>query len=222
MVSVRCARSPLGTLSGQCGRHRVPVQRLVQRDRLVQREQAGLVGQQPAHRDVRLAVRGELRPVLRHRRVQVQRTALGQHVRSGRGRPLGRRVDELQRVPRPRPTGLGVGNATPQVHHRSAVLVHAHRRADVPVFGEVRCERLTHRFEPSGDLTLDRRHAVHPGIATACSVGAGSPSESGAVAVRLRRAAPGGARGTRARRRRTCGVRVVRRTPSSGPLPARS
>lgn len=212
----------MGTLSGQCGRHRVPGQRLVQRHRLVQRDQTGLVGQQPAHRDVRLAVRGELRPVLRHRRVQVQRPALGQHVCRGRGRPLGRRVDELQGVRCPRPTGFGVGDASPQVHHRSAMLVHAHCCADVPVLGEVRRECLTYQFEPSRDLTVDRRHTVHPGIATARSAGAGSPSESGTAAVTPRRARPEGAHGTHGQRGRTCAVRGVRRTPSSGPAPVRN
>src|SRR5690606_9601503 len=123
----------------------------------------------------RLAVRSELRPVLRHRRVQVQRAALGQHVRRGRGRTLGRRVDQLQRVPRPRTTGFGVGDAAPQVHHRPAVPVYAHRCADVAVPGEVRRERFTHRFESGCHLTVDRRHAVHPGSSAALPGEVGSP-----------------------------------------------
>ena len=45
MIPVRGARSPHGTLSGQCGHHRLPGQRLGQRHRLVQGDQAGLVGQ---------------------------------------------------------------------------------------------------------------------------------------------------------------------------------
>lgn len=96
-------------LSCQCGCHRVPGQRLSQRHWLVQRDQAGLVGQEPAHGDVRLAVRGELRPVFGHRSVQVQLTTLNQQMRCARGRPLRRRVDQLQRVALPRTIDIGVG-----------------------------------------------------------------------------------------------------------------
>src|SRR5918995_4499458 len=54
------------------------------------------VAEQPPHRQVRLALGGELGPVARDGRVQVDLAALGQPVGDDRERPFGRGRHQLQ------------------------------------------------------------------------------------------------------------------------------
>ena len=95
-------------------------------------------------RDVGLAAGRELGPVLRDRRVDVERAFLRELVGAHRGRALRRGEDERERVLVPRSSGVEVGGAAPQVDDLLAAVVRAERRADLEVLGEVRLERVPH------------------------------------------------------------------------------
>jgi hypothetical protein len=75
----RCRRAP---------RDGVPVEHLLVGEAGLGVDQPRLVAQQPRHRDLLLALGRELRPVLRHRRVQVQLAALGEQVGARAVAPL--------------------------------------------------------------------------------------------------------------------------------------
>jgi hypothetical protein len=138
--------------------HRVPGKGIGAGKRPVQRRQAGLVSQQPADQEALLALGGELGPVGGDRRVQVQFASLDEQQRAGSGRRFGGGINDLQGVVLPRPGGLGIGDAAPQVGHRSAVQVHADRRAHFRAVGEVRRERLADRLESWRGLPHDLGH----------------------------------------------------------------
>jgi len=55
----------------------------------------------------------ELRPVGRHRRVQVEHTPIGEFQRDERDHRLGRRPDVHDRVALPGSPGVDIGDATP-------------------------------------------------------------------------------------------------------------
>ena len=83
----------------------VEVDEVGEAERRVDRAQPGLVRQQLAHRDVLLAVRGELRPVARHRRVVVEQPAAVRDGDRHRGDALRGREHRDQRVLLPRRRG---------------------------------------------------------------------------------------------------------------------
>ena len=72
VIAVARTRLPPRLLLGERGGHRVPVVDRLLRERLAHRGQAGLVREQPAHRDRALVLLRELRPVLRDRCVEVE------------------------------------------------------------------------------------------------------------------------------------------------------
>jgi hypothetical protein len=158
VVPVRGAGLPDRPLRGQRGRHRIPGQQVGQRHGVVDDGQPGPVRQQPADRDVRLPLSGELRPVPGHWPVEVQLAALREQVRAGRRGGLGGRVHQLQGVPRPRPARPGVGQAAPQVDDLAAVAVDADRRAHVAVAFEVVPEHIPDPLEARGHIALDYDH----------------------------------------------------------------
>ncbi len=92
--------------------------------------------------------------------VRVEQASFDQEVHAHRGDALGGREHADDRVLGPRPAGRGVGDATPQVHHGSAVDVHAHRGADFAALVEVGRERVEDRLELGCDPAVDVRHAV--------------------------------------------------------------
>ena len=98
VVAVGGARLPDGGLRLEGADHRIPGERLLEGERGVDVGQAGLVAEQPAHRDVRLAGGLELGPVGGDRRVDVELAALGQEVGARRRGALGGGEHELQRV----------------------------------------------------------------------------------------------------------------------------
>ena len=87
--------------------------------------------------------------------VQIQLAALGEQVRARRRGGLGGRIHQLQRVPRPRTAGPGVGQAAPQVDHLAAVAVDADRRPHIAVALEVVPERVPDPFEAWRHITVD-------------------------------------------------------------------
>ena len=84
-------------------------------------------------RDLRLAVGGEFRPVLRHRRVEFEPAGLDQLVGADGGDALGGGEDQLQGVAPPGPFTPRVGAAAPEVHDRAAVAINATGSADFAV-----------------------------------------------------------------------------------------
>ena len=158
VVPVRGTGLPDRPLGGQCGRHRIPGQQVGQWHGVVDDGQPGPVRQQPADRDVRLPLSGELRPVPGRRLVEVQFAALREQVRARRRGGLGGRVHQLQRVSPPRPARPGVGQAAPQVDDLAAVAVDADRRAHVAVTLEVFPEHIPDPLEAGRHITLDYDH----------------------------------------------------------------
>jgi hypothetical protein len=112
------------------------------------RSKAGLVVEHHPDGDPVLAALGELRPVPRHRRMQVDDAAGREDVRAQCGGTLGAGPDQHERVLVPRRLRIGVGDATPQVDDRLAVNRHADRGAHLAALGEVALELLPHGREP--------------------------------------------------------------------------
>ncbi len=97
--------------------------------------------------DVVLAGLAELRPVPRHRGVQVELTAVGQQMDAGAGQPLGAGVDAGQGVFAPGPQGGGVGEATPEIDDEVAFDPDRDGGADVVAVGEVGLEGVADALE---------------------------------------------------------------------------
>ena len=98
VIAVGGPRFPPGRFVGERGRHRRPVVEGLARQRLADPRQPRGVAEEVARRDRLLAVRGELGPVARDRRVDVELAAIDQHVRAQRGDRLGGREDVDDRV----------------------------------------------------------------------------------------------------------------------------
>ena len=118
VVDVLGARLPQRLLRLECPDDRIPGARVLERQRSVDDRQAGLVREQPAHRDPVLAVGAELRPVLDHRSVQIELAALGQQVGADRGSALGRGCDGGDGVLVPRSVRLAIGAGRPTGRRR--------------------------------------------------------------------------------------------------------
>lgn len=136
--------------------------RLRRSDRVVDRGQPGLVGEQPADGNVLLPVRRELRPVLRDGCVEVQLPALGEQERARGRHGLGGGVDDLQGVVLRGSVVLGIGDPAPQVDHFPTVQVHGDGRAHLLAACQVGRERRTCRVEPRCGLPADFGHASSP------------------------------------------------------------
>ena len=66
------------------------------------------------------------------------------------------------RVLGPRPAGVDVGDAAPEVDDLLALHVQRERRADLPVLLEVVRERLLDSLEPRCDFAVDVCHGPSP------------------------------------------------------------
>jgi hypothetical protein len=102
--------------------------------------QPGLVGEQLADGDRVLARGGELRPVGRDRRVEVELALAGQAGGAGRDQALADREHVHQRVGLPAAALLLVGPAAVEVRDDSVVDHHADRGAEFAAFGEIGAE----------------------------------------------------------------------------------
>ena len=130
MVALGCPRLPVRGLGGYRGERPVTVARLVGCEP-VDAGQPGPVRQHHPHGDRLFATGGELGPHGGDRGVEIERAALGQEQGAEGRSALGGRVHAGDRVRLPRPAGLDIGDATPYVDHRSAVVVDGTRRAHV-------------------------------------------------------------------------------------------
>ncbi len=155
MVAVRRPRLPVGRLARDRRHDRLPREHLRERQVAVHGREPGLVAEDPAERDGALAASGELRPVGRDGRVQVQHAALDEKVDRGRRQPLRRREEELDRVLLPEPPSLEVREPGPQVDHRLAVPVDGACGAHVAVAVEVRREGVADVREAARDPAVD-------------------------------------------------------------------
>src|SRR5712691_5336680 len=92
--------------------------------------------------DVRLASLRERRPVLSHRRVQIQESPRGEDMGTKGGCAFGTRKKQTDRIRRPRRAGIGAGRASPEVHDGLTAHGDAHRGADLAAFMEIALELL--------------------------------------------------------------------------------
>src|SRR5439155_10568920 len=140
VVTVARARDPkwLGVFDE--AHHQVPVIASVLGDRAADVANAGLVAEHLADRNRLLAVLGELGPVPRDWRLQVQLAAVREHMRAERRRALRRRHDDIHRFALPRRTRLGVSDTAPKVDDGIAVDDHADRGADLATIDEAALE----------------------------------------------------------------------------------
>ena len=105
------------------------------------------VAEQPPHRQVRLALGGELGPVARDGRVQVDLAALGQPVGDDRERSLGRGRHQLQGAIGVGRLAVGGGGTAPQVDHWFGAAVHTAGGPHLASIREVALELVPHRLE---------------------------------------------------------------------------
>lgn len=158
VVPLRRARLPPRRRSGKGSAHLLPVVEVVRRHRLARRDQPRAVAEQPAHRDVRLALLCELRPVAGDRRVQVELAPVDQKMRAQRGHPLGRRVHVHQRIALPRARARVVWFlrvAAPQVDDEITVDRRGDGRPQLAALGEIALELLAYALESGGAGAMD-------------------------------------------------------------------
>jgi hypothetical protein len=97
-----------------------------------------------AHRQLLLAVGGELGPVLRHRFTDIHQPPIDQQAEGKPGDPLGDRHHADDRVVLPFVLPRRILPAAPHVNDRSPVHDDAHGRADFVLYAVVLDERLQH------------------------------------------------------------------------------
>ncbi len=163
VVAVPGPGFPRRRLRGQGPHDRLPRQHLGEGEVALDVGQADPVAEQPAHGDVALAGRRELRPVTGHRCVDVELAPLHQQVGGDGRETLGAAEDPDDRVVGPRAVRGGVGLAAPQIDDRTAVAVHGHRGADVAAPLEIGDEGVANRLEARGHRPVDRHaHGREP------------------------------------------------------------
>gem|GEM_PF-4955572 len=141
------ARLPVRRLRGEQRGHLLPVIDVLRFQRLLPTREAGTVAHQVADFDPALSVGGELRPIARDRRVEVELPTVGDQQRGQRRHRLGRGIDVDDGVALPGARARFVGEATPDVDHRLAVQRDAEGCADVLAAREVGLELLAHGRE---------------------------------------------------------------------------
>jgi hypothetical protein len=145
VIQVFGAWPPPRLLRLECPDDRIPGAGLLKGQRAVDARQAGLVEEQPAHRDLLLARSAELRPVLDHPSVEIELAALRQQMCADRSSAFGRGCGQGHGVFAPRSVRFAIDEAAPQVDHGATAHVDAARCADLAgVAVEVRPERIGH------------------------------------------------------------------------------
>ena len=170
VVAVPGTGLPHRGLGGDGLDHTVPAEHVVHGDLAGHRGQPGLVRQHPPQRDVGLAGGSELRPVGRHRCIEVELArAPRAGARTSRPCPWWSRR-RAGSCPVPTASSGPVGVPAPEVHDRAPVVVHAHGGTDVAVLGEVRPERIGDRLEPVVHRAVDLHCCVPHGTDPSCGV----------------------------------------------------
>jgi len=155
VIALRGAGLPPRLGGRDVGAHRVPIGGVGPMQPSARSDDAGPMPQHHRDGDVLLARLAELRPVARHRGVQIDLPAVGQQMDTGAGQPLGTGVDAGQGVSSPWPQARGVGEATPQIDDEVAFHPDRNRSADVVAIGEVRGEGVAHPLEAGRARTVD-------------------------------------------------------------------
>ena len=147
VVAAGGAGRPPRRLRGEqrCGA--LPVVNVLDRHRLFPTGEPGAVAHQVPHLHGRLAGLRELRPVLRHRRPEIQLAAVCQQQGGQRRHGLGGGIDVDDGVFQPRLALGGVAAAGPEIDGELAFHCEGEGGAHVSMFGEVALELLPHRRE---------------------------------------------------------------------------
>ena len=143
VIALRGAGRPPRFGGGDVAAHAVPVQGLLRGQPGAGPDHPGAMSHHHCDGDVFLAGLAELRPVRRHRRIQVDLGAVGQQMHAGAGEGLGAGEDAGQRVLGPRPLPGRIGPTAPQVDGQIALDPHRDRGADFAAFDEVPLKGVT-------------------------------------------------------------------------------
>src|SRR5208337_2007274 len=138
---------PPRLLLGERGRHRVPVEERVVVEEFAHGGKTRAMTQQIPHRQLVLARLGELGPVLRHGRVDVEQALVGEAMRADRGDALGGRVDVDERVARPRLGLRLISMSRPDIHDASTVEHNCRGGADLVSLLKILGERVLDTIE---------------------------------------------------------------------------
>ena len=157
VVAMTGTRLPQRALSSDHRGEAVEVLQQSHVERLVDDGQARLVTEQLAHGHAVLARLREFRPVGGDALVVVEAAARVRQRQRHRRQPLGRRVDQDERVLRPRCARASVTHAAPQVDHLLAAAVRRAGSAQLAAFGEVSLELRPHELEPGRDESVGPR-----------------------------------------------------------------
>ena len=165
MIAGGRSRLPEGRLGGEQGGDLVPVVEVGLGQGLLPAGEAGGMGHELSDGDGGFAVLGELRPVLRHRGVEVEISAVGQQEGGEGGHGLGRGVDVDQGVRLPGPGLAGVGEPAPEVDHHLPLESGGEAGADVEAGLEVAGEGAAHGLETgiAGPVNLNGHDVSPPG-----------------------------------------------------------
>ena len=144
----RCPGSHHGACAASARRHRIPVAERTERHALRDRGQAGLVREQPAHRECRPCPRrrtpASTRATGASRSTSPRATA---HIVAIATTPLVHENTHTMRVALPRPRPRRVEVPAPEVDDVAAVDADRQRRAELEPVGEVLRERVAHGRE---------------------------------------------------------------------------
>jgi hypothetical protein len=159
VIRLTLAWRPLRPLAGHDLREPVEVFDDAAIDRLVEREQPRLMGQQLAHRDPFLTLLSELRPIATNSLVVVEPAPRMGQRNDHRRQTLGRRVDDRHRVFLPRLGADSISHTAPQVDDLLAVMVDAASTTYLTATRKIFDEGLANRLECAAYVTMNNGQA---------------------------------------------------------------
>src|SRR5215469_9984480 len=115
------------------------------------------MSQQPADRNGRFARRRELRPVLRDRRIEIELSAIREHVLGERGYAFRSGKDWLQRVSRIWHPGRTISNSRRKIHNQLTPTIDCDGCAGFESVFKVGNESLADLFEGAIAITVENQ-----------------------------------------------------------------
>ncbi len=161
VIAVRAAGLPPRRFRRERRHHGVPIVERFSRQELFHRGESRAVAQEKTNGDRSLSRLGELGPVARDRRVEIDAALLDQLVQTERGHALRGREDVDDRVALPGAASHEVRMPRPEIDDRTSVDRERDGRADLVALAEVLREDLAHPREAGIDRTVDRRRVAH-------------------------------------------------------------
>jgi hypothetical protein len=155
------ARLPPGLLLRERRGHGAPVVEGILGQGLAHGGEAGAMREQVAHRKRPLPRRGEPRPVVGHRGVEVELPLVDELVGRDRRDSLGGGIDVGERGPLPRLRPLRVDVTSPEIDDGVALDGHAQCHPHLRAALEAVVEYLAHALEAEIAVTLDRGGIAH-------------------------------------------------------------